>query len=238
MWKQLGSELWTRIFLSYKSTIVGLLCAVGVVLVDWATNVLSQYHWALAPSLAVILAAVGAALKSKAQADLGSLPPPIAPVTPSPGSGSVPPKASAAVLGLLCVLLSMPGLVRADATDSPLVLSLGHNWTLRPNVTVGPLTGYRWTLGPGNPGAWVASVSVGGLYVFDWKETFCVGLGGSLDVGAATKSPTLEGDLMAGGPVLHLPSTTTGLRPAVALQYTSAGGAKQMGILGTLSLNF
>ena len=168
------------------------------------------------------------------------------PTPPAPkGFAIVPGLLVTLVLALwvaFAVVLLAPRSARADsvaAADSPLVLQLPHDWTLRPNVVVGPLTGYRWTLGPGNPGAWLASVSIGGLYVFDWKSKFCAGLGGSLDVGSASKtSPTLEGDVMIGGPVLTLPSTTTGLRPAIVGQYTSAGGVKQAGIFGTLSLNF
>ncbi|HVP49655.1 MAG TPA: hypothetical protein VMT56_00385 [Candidatus Bathyarchaeia archaeon] len=228
MWKSLASELWTRIFLSYKSTIVGLLCAVGVVLVDWATNVLSQYHWALAPSLAVILAAVGAALKSKAQADLGSLPPPIAPVTPSPGSGSVPPKASAAVLGLLCLILSMPGLVRADettvSTDTGagfLTVQLDKDWSLHLNVTT---VAYMYSL---STHVFVGEANVGGLYMLDYKGKFAFGGGLSFATGGPASS--FVGNLAAASPRLNL-TPQESLRLALIGQGASRAGKWQWGI--------
>lgn len=66
MVKKFFSELWARVFVSYKSTIVGVVLGVGVILVDQLTTTFQAVGKPWATALAAVIALVGAFLKSKA----------------------------------------------------------------------------------------------------------------------------------------------------------------------------
>jgi len=111
MMKQLGTELWTRVILSYKSTLIGIGLAIAVEIFDIFTNWLSQVHPATAHSLAGIILLIGMLLKEEA-AKFPAPPPEASPAPPPKPTGH------AAVLLLIALAVVFLGLARIARADS------------------------------------------------------------------------------------------------------------------------
>jgi hypothetical protein len=236
---QEGITMTSNIIGSPRTTLAGLLAVVvgglGATFVPDLAAYLGAQPGVLWKLLGAALGLVGPAL----MADLKKKADELSPKAPPAAGFSIP--SVLALVAILCSLAAFAAPRRAHAqdlgtVDSPLVLRLNTDWTLRPNVTVGPLVGYFWDVDSGK-GAWKTNVSIGGLYVFDWREKVCVGAGATISVGSSKADTVLGGVAMVGGPVIRL-MEGTGLRPALVGQYTAAGGSKTMAVLGTLSLSF
>lgn len=76
MLKNLGSELYQRVIVSYKSTLLGIAAAAGVVVVDQLTTYLQGLPKFTGSALAGLVFALGALAKAKLQAEVISLNPP------------------------------------------------------------------------------------------------------------------------------------------------------------------
>ncbi len=70
--KTLGAELYARVLLSYKSTLVGIAAAAGIVAINQFTTLLQGLPQGAASWAAALAVAVGALAKSKLQAIVDS----------------------------------------------------------------------------------------------------------------------------------------------------------------------
>lgn len=66
MFKSVAAQVWHRVFVSYKSTIVGLLCGAGVILFDVLVTSLDGNASPWAKVVATVAVLAGAALRKKA----------------------------------------------------------------------------------------------------------------------------------------------------------------------------
>ena len=67
LFKAIGREVWDRVVISNKSTIVGWLLGAGVIAVDQIAQAVAGWHSPYAPVLAMLVGLAGSALKNKAK---------------------------------------------------------------------------------------------------------------------------------------------------------------------------
>jgi hypothetical protein len=75
--KSIGKAIWERVFLSYKSTLIGIGIAIGITVLEQASAAVANLTQGWAKVAGILIALALASLRSKA------LPPP-APVPPQP----------------------------------------------------------------------------------------------------------------------------------------------------------
>lgn len=63
--KTIGSELYHRVILSYRSTLIGILCAAGIAVIDSTTTYLQSLPKGTGTVLATLAVVLGAAVKKK-----------------------------------------------------------------------------------------------------------------------------------------------------------------------------
>lgn len=191
---KIGQEIWDRVVVSNKSTIVAWLLAAGVIAVDQVAQAVAGWHSPYATTAAIVVGLIGTALKNKAKVAANA--------------------AAKAATGLALLLFAIGLAAPAFAQDAnspaatpataagPLALTLNADLALHLNVSV-VAGSYDLT-----HKAWLGQAPITGLYVLTSKRLLEAGIAGGGSITFDTSSRPL-GEVNAGlvSPKLQLTPT-------------------------------